>query len=146
MGRVLHRLAKHLPRKAAEVADKIVTQVSMFRKANAGFHIFMAALSSVGFLFGVGVFIFAARAAGITVPVLALIWLSAAIYVLGRLPITIANCGVREWTLVGFMALYGVDAPSALLMSLVIFSCNIFMAAIGAVFQIAWAVREKKPV
>ena len=42
------------------------------------------------------------------------------------------------------MALYGVDAPSALMMSIILFSCHLFLAAIGAVFQIGGVLKSHK--
>jgi len=61
-----------------------------------------------------------------------------------RIPISVANLGVREFTLVGLLALYGVDKSQALLMSMILFSALIVMALIGAIYQLSWTVSEKK--
>ena len=74
-----------------------------------------------------------ARAANVTAP-------------LGRVPISVANLGVREVTLVGFLAFYGVEKTAALLMSMILFSALVLMAIIGAIYQISWALRSKKSV
>ncbi|NOR67274.1 MAG: hypothetical protein GQ528_07955 [Woeseiaceae bacterium] len=66
------------------------------------------------------------------------------IYVLGRLPISIANLGVREVTLVGLLAVYGVEKPAALLMSMILFSALVFMAGIGSMFQLYWSIASRK--
>jgi hypothetical protein len=94
---------------------------------------------------GVCAYIFSARGANITAPLGVLVWLCAIVSFLGRLPISIANLGVREATLVGFLALYGVETSPALLMSMILFSSAIFMAVIGAIYQLYWAVTAKKP-
>ncbi|MEK7995478.1 MAG: hypothetical protein AAB403_16885, partial [Planctomycetota bacterium] len=67
-------------------------------------------------------YVLAARTASIVAPVSAFVWLCSLIYVLGRMPISIANLGVREVTLVGFLAVYGVGKPAAMLMSMILFS------------------------
>jgi hypothetical protein len=63
----------------------------------------------------------------------------AVIYVLGRVPISVANLGVREVILVGLLTIYGVDKSQALLMSMILFSALVVMAIIGAIYQIFWA-------
>jgi hypothetical protein len=93
---------------------------------------------------GVVTYILAARTAHVIAPLSVFVWLCAAIYVLGRLPISVANLGVREATLVGFLAVYGVEKPAAMLMSMILFSALVFMAIIGAVYQLSWTVTAKK--
>jgi hypothetical protein len=58
----------------------------------------------------------------------------------------VANLGVREITLVGLLGIYGVEKSQALLMSMILFSALVFMAIIGAIYQIYWAVSSKKSV
>ena len=77
-------------------------------------------------------------------PVGTLIWLCAAVFVLGRLPISVANLGVREMTQTGLLSIYGVEKASALLMSMILFSSLIFMEVIGAAFQLAWYAADSK--
>ena len=55
-----------------------------------------------------------------------------------------ANLGVREVTLVGILGIYGVEKSEAFLMSMIIFSSLVFMAVIGAIYQISWALSSKK--
>jgi uncharacterized membrane protein len=76
------------------------------------------------------------------VPVGALVWLCAVIFVLGKIPITIANLGVREVTLVGLLGLYGVAKSAALLMSMVMFSGLVFLGLLGAVYQLYWSAKR----
>lgn len=145
MGILIRWFLKPLPQTIKLHADRLLGQLKTFQKAGLRFHLSMTAVSLVPTVLNALLYIVAARTVEITVPALVLIWLSVTVYVLGRLPITVMNLGIREWTLVGFLGAYGVDAPSALLMSMIIFSCSIFMAAIGAAFQIIWAIRSKRP-
>jgi hypothetical protein len=132
------------PRKIQAGADTILGQIRTFHSAGWGFHLAMAGISLVSNIVTVAIYVFASRAAEITVPSAVLIWQSCAVYVLGRLPISVANLGVREYTLTEFLGLYGVEAPRALLMSMIIFSCALFVAAIGAVCQLFWGLRANK--
>ncbi len=93
---------------------------------------------------GVLIYFLSAKAANITAPVGVFVWLCAVIYILGRIPISVANLGIREVTLVGLLGIYGVGKPQALLMSMILFSTVILMAVIGAIYQLFWAVSAKK--
>jgi len=97
-----------------------------------------------GLLVGLLMYLFAARAASIVAPIGVLIWLCAIVFVLGKIPISVANLGVREVTLVGLLAGYGVTEPAALFMSMILFSSLLFLAAIGVLYQLLWAVRARK--
>ncbi|GAI49186.1 unnamed protein product, partial [marine sediment metagenome] len=90
------------------------------------------------------IYILSARGANVTAPLGVFVWLCAVIYVLGRVPISVANLGVREATLVGLLGIYGVEKSQALLMAMILFSALIVMAVIGAIFQLFWAVSTKK--
>lgn len=133
-----------LPKMIRSPAGKILEQLKVFQTTGWGFHLEMAAISLLASLLSVVIYVCAAKAAGIAVPVTALVWQSSAVYVLGRLPISVANLGVREFTLIKFLAIYGVEAPAVLLMSMIIFSNIILMAVIGAIYQLRWAASEKK--
>lgn len=123
-------------------AEKILEQIKVFQATSWTFHIAMAGITLVASLLGVMIYVFATKAVGITVPVMALVWQSSVIYVLSRLPISVANLGVREFTLIEFLALYGVEAPAVILMSMIIFSNTILMAVIGAIYQLCWTIKK----
>jgi hypothetical protein len=55
----------------------------------------------------------------------------------------VANLGVREATLVGFLAVYGVEKSAAMLMSMILFSTMVFMAIIGAAYQLYWSLTKR---
>jgi uncharacterized membrane protein YbhN (UPF0104 family) len=141
--RISHIL-KPLPRSFRDRGVKILEQLSLFQTAPWSFHLKMILMNFISItIFGTSIYVFAAAAAGINVPVGVLIWQYSVIFLLGRLPIFIAELGIREVTLIGTLALYGVDASSATLMSMIIFSNRILMALIGAAYQICWNLRRK---
>jgi uncharacterized membrane protein YbhN (UPF0104 family) len=132
-------LLKPWPQKLRLKGHEILGQIATFQTAEARFHLKIAAINA----FDAGVvcvlsYITAARAAGIHVPLGLFICLCASVYVLSKLPVTLANLGFREVTLVGLLAGYGVEPSSALLMSMVLFSSQLFMAALGIIYQLAW--------
>ncbi len=132
------------PKIVRSPAETILEQLKVFQTTGYRFHLLIAGVSLFASLVGVVIYICAAKAAGIAVPAVVLVWQSSAVYILGRLPISVANLGVREFTLIEFLALYGVEAPVVLLMSMIIFSTHIIMAAIGAGCQITWALSGKR--
>jgi uncharacterized membrane protein YbhN (UPF0104 family) len=133
------------PKKFRSKASEVLDHIELFRKAPLTFHLMITLITLISVLI-LAVFIYplAAKAAHITLPLATFVWLCSLIFILGRIPISIANLGVREVTLVGVLALYGVGKSEALLMSMVIFSTHVFMAVIGALFQLYWAVTVKK--
>jgi hypothetical protein len=134
-----------LPKSFSHKSRRILEQLVVFQKAPWLFHLRILVLDLVGFtIIGTMIYIFAAKAARVDVPVGVLIWQCAVIFTLGRLPISIANLGVREATLIGTLALYGVDESSAFLMSMILFSNVILMAIIGVIHQLTWTITDKK--
>ena len=87
----------------------------------------------------------AAQSVGISsVPALVFVWMYVLVYLLGRLPISLANCGVREFVLVGVLGAYGIDSSAALLMSVILFAAQLFLALIGALYQLSWSLQRNK--
>lgn len=142
---LLKFLPQRLPSKMRQKSYQVLDQIAVFQTVGWWFHLLVAFITFTGTLLGgVVVYVLAARSANIAVPTIVCVWLCVGIYVLGRLPISVANLGVREVTLVGFLAVYGVDKPAALLMSMILFSALIFMAAIGCMFQLYWSATLRK--
>jgi len=139
--RVLRPFGATVHTKGQDVLD----QIAGFQTAGVGFHLGMTSLTIADTLVG-GVigYILSAKAANIVAPVGLFVWVCAIIYILGRLPISIANLGVRESLLVSLLAIYGVDKSAALLMSMILFSRLVVMAIVGAAYQISWTVSERK--
>jgi uncharacterized membrane protein YbhN (UPF0104 family) len=138
-------LLKPFPAKIRQKAQEILEQLAIFQTAGAGFHLTILAVTIiVNLIGGVLIYLLSAKAANITAPMGVFVWLCAVIYILGRIPISVANLGVREFTLVGLLGIYGVAKSQALLMSMILFSTVILMAAIGAIYQLSWALTAKK--
>ena len=133
------------PEKIRQKGREILGQIATFQTAGAGFHLKIASITIIDTLIcSIIVYLLSARAANVTAPTGVLVWICAAIYVLGRVPISMANLGVREVTLVGILGIYGVEKSQAFLMSMIIFSALVFMAIIGAMYQISWTVNSKR--
>ncbi|MDH7599909.1 MAG: lysylphosphatidylglycerol synthase transmembrane domain-containing protein [Sedimentisphaerales bacterium] len=131
---------KPTPRVIKDHGTRILDQLAHFQTAGWAFHLTALGLSLLANT-GIGTIIYwlAAKAAGISVPFGLYFWQCSAIFILGRMPISVAEFGIREATLVGSMAGYGVSASSAIVMSLVLFTNRLLLAAIGAVVQLYWA-------
>ena len=138
-------LLRPFPAKIRQKGLEVLEQIATFQTAGAGFHLKITAISIIDTLIGgVIIYILSARAANVNAPVGTFVWLCALIYILGRVPVSIANLGVREAMLILLLAPYGVEKPQALLMSMILFSALIVMAVIGAGYQIFWTVTAKK--
>jgi uncharacterized membrane protein YbhN (UPF0104 family) len=140
---LLRYVVKVLPKRMRPKAEGTFRKIEIFQTISWSFHLKAFAYNALQDLLSILVFVFAAKAAGADVPIMALIWQCFAIALLAMLPISIANLGVREFTLVQTMAKYGVAGPTALLFSAVIFSTRILMAAVGAVYQVSWTFSRK---
>lgn len=143
---ILGLLLKPFPQNVRQKGEALLTQIATFQTAGARFHLIVNGITIIGH-FGISVLtcILASRAAGIAVPVTVLVWLYCIVFLLGRLPISVANLGVREATLVGFLTLYGVEKSAALLMSMILFSALVLMAIIGALYQVCLPASASKP-
>jgi uncharacterized membrane protein YbhN (UPF0104 family) len=134
----------HMPAFIHRKGHEILDQLRLFRIVKARFHIGIAIITLVTSPVGCGVLYYlAGRAAHITVPFMVFIWIQAIVYILGRIPISIANCGVREFVIIGLLGVYHIDKSLALLMSGIIFSSYIVIALLGALYQIVWSINRK---
>jgi uncharacterized membrane protein YbhN (UPF0104 family) len=134
-----------LPEKGRQKGVEILDQIAVFQAVGGRFHLTFVLLTVADTLVGgVVSYVLAAKAAHIVAPLSVYVWLCAGIYVLGRLPISVASLGIREASLVGFLALYGVEKSAAMLMSMILFSSLVFMAVVGAGCQLFWTLTVKK--
>jgi uncharacterized membrane protein YbhN (UPF0104 family) len=137
--RRLQVLLAWLPRGVRDKGCAMLDQIAVFQTAGFRFHAVIAFVNLLNSLIvGVLIYLCAARAAGIGISVSVLLWLCALVFLLSKVPITVANLGVREVTLVSLLAGYGVEQSNALLMSVILFSSLVFMAGLGAVYQVIW--------
>lgn len=142
--RLLSVMLSPLPRSLRQKGRDLLQQIAVFQTAGWRFHSVIALLNAIdGLLVGLLMYWSASRAAHVDVPLGMLIWLCAIVFVLGKIPVSVANLGVREMTLVGLLGLYGVDKSAALLMSMVMFSGLLFMAALGAAYQLVWGLYKR---
>lgn len=77
-----------------------------------------------------------ARSVGIELSLLSSIWLTAAVYAVVLLPISVAGVGVREVTLTNALGLLGFDAGLAVALSILLFLDPLINALIGGVLQL----------
>jgi uncharacterized membrane protein YbhN (UPF0104 family) len=139
---ILHTMPSFIHRKGHEILD----QLRIFRTAGAPFHLCIALFTFLTSSVGEGlVYFMAAKAANISLPIMLFVWIQATVYILGRVPIFIGNCGAREIVIIGLLGIYHIDKHHALLMSAIIFSAYIFIAFLGALYQIVWSVNRKAP-
>jgi len=140
----LQALVQRLPARFQATAQQILREAARFQQAGWRFHSSIV-FCTLGLNGGsVLVYYLAAQAANLSIPWTVLIWLSSAIFVLGRLPITIANLGLRDVTLVGILAAYGLEEPAVLFMSMLLFTTVLLKAALGAGFLIHWSWGERR--
>ena len=125
-------------------ATQTIESSRVFRSSGWPLHLKVAGISVASTLLSALIYWCVAQAVGISVPLSAFIWQASAVFLLARLPISIANCGVREFTLIGFLSLYGVDATTAVFFSLLVFSNALLMAAMGLVYQLFGAFNAPK--
>ncbi len=136
---LLAAVLRRLPHGVRDKGLAMLEQLATFQTAGPRFHLVVAVINVVNGLFvGLLIYLFAARAAYIGVSLGVLLWLCTIVFLLSKVPISIANLGVREVTLVGLLTGYGVTQAEALLMSMILFSSLVFMAALGAVYQLFW--------
>ena len=142
---LLSAALKPLPQSVQEKGRTLLMQIATFQSAGWRFHLAVGSINVVAALpAGWLWYLFAAWAASVVVPTSVLIWLCAIVFVLGKIPISIANLGVREVTLVVMLAGYGVSEPAALLMSMILFSSLVFLAALGVVYQLVWTLPSRQ--
>jgi uncharacterized membrane protein YbhN (UPF0104 family) len=142
--RLLIAALRPLPESVQEKGQTVLAQIATFQSAGWRFHLTIASINVVdGLLVGLLWYLFSAWAAAVAAPVSVLIWLCAIVFVLGKIPITIANIGVREWVLVSLLPVYGVTRSAALLMSMILLSSLVFMAALGVVYQVLWTIQSR---
>jgi uncharacterized membrane protein YbhN (UPF0104 family) len=144
--RLLGLVLRPRPPAVREKGRTVLAQIGTFQSAGWRFHLTIAVINVADAL-GVGLlwYLFAARAASVAVPLSVLVWLCAIVFVLGKLQITVANLGVREAALVVLLAGYGVTRSAALLMSMILLSSLVFLAALGLVYQLVWTLRSRRP-
>jgi uncharacterized membrane protein YbhN (UPF0104 family) len=138
--RVINSLVSFLPDFIRKKLSAVVASLKRFRLLSYVDHLQILLYSVAAFGFGIAGFYCAVRAAGESVAITALLWVSLVLFIARLLPITISNLGVRESIIVYAFAAYGVAPGPALLIGLLMFSNTIFIAIAGALYQSALAM------
>jgi uncharacterized membrane protein YbhN (UPF0104 family) len=142
--KTFHFILKRFPARLNEKGTEIIDQMAAFQAAGWWFHFLIGFINIIGTLAGgMVIYMLAARGANIEIPLGIFVWLWGFVFILGRLPISIGNLGVREFTLMGILAKYGVEKSDALLMSMILFSTILLISAIGA-FYLIYGLFETK--
>jgi uncharacterized membrane protein YbhN (UPF0104 family) len=77
-----------------------------------------------------------ARSIGVDLPLLTATWITAAVYAVVLLPISVAGVGVREVTLTRSLGLLGLNPSLAVALSILLFADPIINALIGGTLQL----------
>lgn len=85
------------------------------------------------------------EALGIPLSFAQLLWIVAAVAFVQSLPISVAGLGVREGTYVALLQQQGIDASSALALSLAVFATQLLLAATGGLLQVHGLLRKDTP-
>lgn len=119
--------------------ERLVSSLVNFQQLRRAGYLTVLGLSFT--LWGLAIFgmLFATRAAGVSVPVTALIWINLILFITRLLPLTVGNLGVREGVLVLTFGIYGVAAAPAVLAGLLMFSSVLLVGLLGGLYQLAIA-------
>ena len=146
VNKFLQKSVMLLPLRFRPKAEGIFNRIQIFQTIRWQFHLKIILFNLITTIISAFVYYFAAAAAGIHAPISLFVLQSSIMYMLALIPISIANLGVREYTLLETLGQYGIAAPAALLMSAVIFSNKIFFSAIGAIYLLCWPVKIREVI
>ena len=96
---------------------------------------FLVVYSAVHSLFAALAIICFGNALNIDIGLVPVLWIYAVIYLLGMLPISISNIGVREVSMIMLLAPYGVLMTEATAWSVLMYSGPLVCALIGLMFE-----------
>jgi hypothetical protein len=117
--------------------DRLLNELEPFRAFPIARHLSLAAIALSSFAVGIAVRFMLMKSLGFHVPLSTIIWVDAILVVVGHMPITLGNFGVREGLVVAAFGLYGVPADVAVAYGLLVYSCRLIMAVVGGGYQLA---------
>jgi len=136
--RVVRVVAARLPRAAAQRVQTLVEAVCAY-EGQGGLLAQTIALSMLIHICNNTVYVFAAKALGVDLPVMELFFVSTLQNFVAHIPITPNGFGIREATAVGLYSIVGLPAALALLIPLVGLSVDMAVSSIGG---IVWFARK----
>ena len=132
---VVHRSLKELCRKVGMIGQ--ISHMTIF---------FLVVFSAMHSLFAaLGVLCFG-KALGIELGLTSILWIYSVVYLLGMLPISISNIGVREASMIMLMLPYGVSMTEATAWSVLMYSGSLSCALIGMFLEAEHLWLRKKSV
>ena len=126
-----------LPARLGTRIDRLLGELEPFRAFSIGRHLSLAAIALLSFAVGIVTRFMLMKSLGFHVPLSTIIWVDAILIVVGHMPITIGNFGVREGLVIAAFGLYGVPANVAVAYGLLVYSCRLIMAVVGGGYQLA---------
>ncbi|MEO1000318.1 MAG: lysylphosphatidylglycerol synthase transmembrane domain-containing protein, partial [Pseudomonadota bacterium] len=143
-GRVAGWMERRAPRFVARRAAGLVQSITAYRslRAEGSAVIFLYSLAAV-LLFVVSAW-FVARALGLEIGILALVWVRALVFAFTLIPFSVGGIGLREVGFIGLLGLYGIGAADALAFSLANFGLQLAIAALGVVVELRGAVARAR--
>lgn len=122
--------------------SRLVSAAAVFRTLPRGPALAMMGWSLVATLLFYGSAWFAARAIGLEISLLSLVWIRSLVFLMTLVPITVGGIGVRELGFVGLLGLIGFSEEPALAFSAVNFAFQVAIALAGAAWE-GWRVLRR---
>jgi uncharacterized membrane protein YbhN (UPF0104 family) len=132
---MLARLDPILPAGIHSRLERLVGAAAVFRGLPQGPALAIVGWSLIATLCFFGSAWFAARAIGLEISLVSLVWIRSLVFLMTLVPITIGGIGVRELGFVGLLGFIGVSAHAALAFSAVNFSFQVAQAIAGAAIE-----------
>jgi uncharacterized membrane protein YbhN (UPF0104 family) len=130
-------ITKPLPTFFRSKIANLINSSQWFRGLSFYDHSTIVVISLAIFILSIITFICGAKAMGFDISILTLIWIYSIILLLGYLPITIGNLGVRESILIFTLINYGISPEESFSFGLILFTNHILIALIGSGYQVA---------
>ena len=134
-----------LPASIVERFRKVATALSRYRTLPRSHTVRLVAIPIMCQALSAVVFLTAARALSLQIPLVALFWIIAMVYMIQFIPVSLAGLGIREGALVCLLPAYGIAPADALAFSLTVFSFTLFMGLVGGIIEGTGALFGRLP-
>lgn len=124
-----------IPNLIQEKIGKVWGSIKQFQEIpprSLNYTLFLALLFHSVQIFSLYLFM---RAVNINISIVTIAWITAAVFFLQMLPISVSGLGVREGAFVFLLRKYSICAPDAMALSLLIFAVSVAFALLGGVFE-----------